>query len=317
MNEKNKISIRLVLVIIFLMIIFYSIISIYSGVEDISANFKSMNFLYVMPIIGIVLMSIIFRSYIQKLLLEQIGIKLPLKDNFLLFLSGLALIISPGGTGQVIKSYFLKEKYGIPISKSIPVILFERYYDLISITALVIISISVFFSFEAFIVSILALIIIFIVSIALRKESLFTKFLSLQKKTMFMKQLEINEKELYLSVKLLNNYSLVWKIAVLTTLVTFWDGIAIYMGFLSFGTDIGYFEATQFYYTSLILGVMSLIPGGMGVLEGGFTILSSKYLEMTLAVSIIIFIRLTTIWFTTFLGIIVAFRTLFRHKIRF
>ena len=317
MNKKNKISIRLVLVIIFLMIIFYSIISIYSGVEDISANFKSMNFLYVMPIIGIVLMSIIFRSCIQKLLLEQIGIKLSLKDNFLLFLSGLALIISPGGTGQVIKSYFLKEKYGIPISKSIPVILFERYYDLVSITALVMISISVFFSFEAFIVSILALIIIFIVSIALRKESLFTKFLSLQKKIMFMKQLEINEKELYLSVKLLNNYSLVWKIAVLATLVTFWDGIAIYMGFLSFGTDIGYFEATQFYYTSLILGVMSLIPGGMGVLEGGFTILSSKYLEMTLAVSIIIFIRLTTIWFTTFLGIIVAFRTLFRHKIRF
>ena len=317
MNEKNKISIRLVLVIIFLMIIFYSIISIYSGVEDISANFKSMNFLYVMPIIGIVLMSIIFRSYIQKLLLEQIGIKLPLKDNFLLFLSGLALIISPGGTGQVIKSYFLKEKYGISISKSIPVILFERYYDLISVTALVMVSICIIFSFEAFIVSILALIIIFIVSIILRKESLFTKFLSLQKKIMFTKQLEINERELYQSVKLLNNYSLVWKISVLTILITFWDGIAIYMGFLSFGMDIGYFEATQFYYTSLILGVMSLIPGGMGVLEGGFTILSSKYLDMALAVSIIIFIRLTTIWFTTFLGMIVAFRTLFRHKISF
>ena len=94
-----------------------------------------------------------------------------------------------------------------------------------------------------------------------------------------MKQLEINEKELYLSIKLLNNHSLVCKIAVLTILVTFWDGIAIYMGFLSFGMDIGYFEATQLYYTSLILGVMSLIPSGMGVLEGGFTILSSKYMD--------------------------------------
>ena len=217
----------------------------------------------------------------------------------------------------MIKSYFLKEKYGISISKSIPVILFERYYDLISVTALVMISVCVIFSLEALVVSMLALIIIFIVSIALRKESLFTKLLSLQKKIMFMKQLEINEKELYLSIKLLNNYSLVWKIAILTILVTFWDGIAIYMGFLSFGMDIGYFEATQFYYTSLILGVMSLIPGGMGVLEGGFTILSSKYLEMALAVSIIIFIRLTTIWFTTFLGMIVVFRTLFRHKISF
>ena len=299
------------------MIIFYSLISIYSGIDDISENFKSMNFLYVMPIIVVVLTSILFRSWIQKLLLEQIEVKLPLKDNFLLFLSGLALIISPGGTGQVIKSYFLKEKYNISISKSIPVILFERYYDLISVTALVIISVCIIFSLVVLVVSMLALIIIFIVSIALRKESLFIKFLSLQKKIMFMKQLEINEKELYLSIKLLNNHSLVCKIAVLTILVTFWDGIAIYMGFLSFGMDIGYFEATQLYYTSLILGVMSLIPSGMGVLEGGFIILSSKYLEMTLAVSIIIFIRLTTIWFTTFFGMIVAFRTLFRHKISF
>ena len=121
MNKKNKISIRSVLIIIFLVIIFYSLISIYFGIDDISENFKSMNFLYVMPIIVVVLTSILFRSWIQKLLLEQIEVKLPLKDNFLLFLSGLALIISPGGTGQVIKSYFLKEKYNISISKSIPV----------------------------------------------------------------------------------------------------------------------------------------------------------------------------------------------------
>ena len=97
MNKKNKISIRSVLIIIFLIIIFYSLISIYFGIDDISENFKSMNFLYVMPIIVVVLTSILFRSWIQKLLLEQIEVKLPLKDNFLLFLSGLALIISPGG----------------------------------------------------------------------------------------------------------------------------------------------------------------------------------------------------------------------------
>ena len=95
MNKKNKISIRSVLIIIFLMIIFYSLISIYSGIDDISENFKSMNFLYVMPIIVVVLTSILFRSWIQKLLLEQIEVKLPLKDNFLLFLSGLALRQAP------------------------------------------------------------------------------------------------------------------------------------------------------------------------------------------------------------------------------
>ena len=317
MNKNNKLSIRPILILIFLMIIFYSLISVYSGLEDILQNFASMNFLFVIPIISVLLLSIFFRSLIQKLLLEQLGIRLSIKENFLLFLSGLALIVSPGGAGQVIKSYFLKEKYGISISKSIPVVLFERYYDLIAVTVLVLISICIVFSVESFLISMIALGIIFVIGVSFRKESFFRKLLSLQKKIRFMKKLEINEKELHHSIKLLNNYSLVWKIIVLTILVTFWDGIAIYMGFLTFGSNIGYFEAMQFYYTSIMLGVMSFIPGGMGIVEGGFTILSSRYLEITAGVSIIIFIRLTTIWFATFLGMIVALRTLFRHKIGF
>ena len=106
MNKNNKLSIRPILILIFLMIIFYSLISVYSGLEDILQNFASMNFLFVIPIISVLLLSIFFRSLIQKLLLEQLGIRLSIKENFLLFLSGLALIVSPGGAGQVIKSYF-------------------------------------------------------------------------------------------------------------------------------------------------------------------------------------------------------------------
>ena len=174
-------------------------------------------------------------------------------------------------------------------------------------------SLCIVFSIESFLLSIIALVVIFVIGVAFRKESLFRKLLSLQKKIVFLKKLEINEKEFYSSTKSLSQTSLVWKITIMTILVTFWDGIAIYMGFLTFGVNIGYFEATQSYYTSIMVGVMSFIPGGMGIVEGGFTVLSSRYLEVTAGVSIIIFIRLTTIWFTTFLGISTSFRKLFKN----
>ena len=307
----NNLSFRPILIVILIMIAFYLLISTYSGLEEIADNFSSANFLFIPLIIGIVLSSIVIRSFIQKLLLDQLDVQLSLKQNFLLFMSGLALIVSPGGAGQIIKSYFIKERHGISISKTIPVILFERYYDLIGVTVLVVSSIIVIFSIESFLVSIIALVIIGILGISIRNESFFMKLLSFQKKIIFMKKIELNEKEFFSSIRLLRKSSISLKAIILTILVTFWDGIAIYLGFQTFEVNMGYLEATQFYYTSIMIGVFSFVPGGMGIVEGGFAILSSKYLEIAMGVSIIIFIRLTTIWFATFLGMCVSFRELF------
>ena len=73
--------------------------------------------------------------------------------------------------------------------------------------------------------------------------------------------------EFFSSIKLLCKPRISSKIIILTILVTFWDGIAIYLGFRTFEINIGYLEATQFYYTSIMIGVMSFIPGGMGVVK--------------------------------------------------
>ena len=307
----TKLSFRPILILVLIMTVFYILISVYSGFDDILENFSSINLVLIPVIIGIIFLSIVIRSYIQKLLLDELEIKLSLKQNLSLFLCGLALIISPGGTGQVIKSYFLKKKYGISISKTVPITLFERYYDLIGISILVGISICVVFSVESFLILIIASVIIGLIAIAIRKELFFKRLLSLQQKIVFIKKLEIDEKEFFSSIKILCKPRISSKVTILTILVTFWDGFAIFLGFQAFQSNIGYFEATQFYYTSLMIGVMSFIPGGMGIVEGGFTILSSRYLEIATGVSIIIFIRLTTIWFSTFLGICVSFQELF------
>ena len=195
MNKNYRFSFRSILIVILSIIIFYSLISIAVGVEDVSQDFSSVNVLFILPIIGVVLLSIFFRSLIQKSLLNQLGIRLSITENFSLFLSGLALILSPGGSGQIIKSYFLKEKHDLSISRTIPVIFFERYYDLIAVTVLILISILIVFSIESVLISSIAIVLIFVLSIAFRKRNIFDKLLSLQKKIKLMKKFEIYEDE--------------------------------------------------------------------------------------------------------------------------
>jgi hypothetical protein len=51
------------------------------------------------------------------------------KDSLLIFLSGMAMAMTPGKVGEVLKSYLLKQVRGTPIAASAPVVLAERLTD--------------------------------------------------------------------------------------------------------------------------------------------------------------------------------------------
>src|SRR2546423_49660 len=61
--------------------------------------------------------------------LKRLQIRLPLGKSLLIFLSGLSMAITPGKVGELLKSYFLKQATGEPISRTSPVIMAERLSD--------------------------------------------------------------------------------------------------------------------------------------------------------------------------------------------
>ena len=58
--------------------------------------------------------------------LKVLGIKIPLSVSSLVFLSGLAMSITPGKMGEVLKSHLLRDRTGVPVSISLPVVVMER-----------------------------------------------------------------------------------------------------------------------------------------------------------------------------------------------
>ena len=83
------------------------------------------------------------------------------------------------------------------------------------------------------------------------------------------------------------------------------DAISVYLIFLGFNQNLDLIYTTFVMYTSLLIGFITFLPAGLGVTElSVIGLLTSKGIEISLVTSIIIMIRLTSIWFATIIGLL-------------
>ena len=74
---------------------------------------------------------------------------------------------------------------------------------------------------------------------------------------------------------------------------------------LKFGLDFNIMQTSLITFTSFVIGAISFIPGGIGLTEASLIGLLLLFeVEPSLASTLAIFIRLTTIWFATIVGFI-------------
>ncbi|HLF05029.1 MAG TPA: lysylphosphatidylglycerol synthase transmembrane domain-containing protein [Dehalococcoidia bacterium] len=69
-------------------------------------------------------------------LLRALNIRVPAGTSALVFLSGLALSITPGKLGELVKSYLLRDRTGVPVAASAPVVVMERLTDVVAVVLL-------------------------------------------------------------------------------------------------------------------------------------------------------------------------------------
>jgi hypothetical protein len=56
------------------------------------------------------------------------------------------MVMTPASMGQAIKSYFLYRNYGQPVSKTIPLVLVERYLDILAVFVFMSVSVALIHS---------------------------------------------------------------------------------------------------------------------------------------------------------------------------
>jgi len=315
MVDENTFSEKRIIITILLIVVFYTFFVVFSDLDKIQKYFLQINLHYLFPIIGLMILSLFIRSFIQRIFLIDIGLNLSIKENFRLYLSGLSMIITPLGSGTIIKSHIIKKNYDISASRSMPVILFERFHDFLAISVVIVVSLFVVYSIESLVIIVISfsLILSFLFLLKGKKLSIVLNVLT-SKIPFFRNRFEITSDFNESLIKIFSKKTFVT--AVLLTLTsTFIEGFVVYLGFLAFDINFGYLETVQIYYTSLLTGALSLIPGGIGITEGSFLgLLLKNGLDTSLATSIIIFTRLSVIWFVTSIGIIVLYFTIIIKK---
>lgn len=66
------------------------------------------------------MLGIIFGAYRYHIILKKLDINLNFKDSLIIFYVGLSMLITPGGTGALIKSHIIKKKIGKSFSSTTP-----------------------------------------------------------------------------------------------------------------------------------------------------------------------------------------------------
>ena len=288
---------------LFGILIFYVIFIAYSDFQEFSINISQFDFSYLPIILAFVFLGIMIKSLRQQLLYKQIEVFISFKTGILLFISGLSMEATPGGSGELIKSYYLKKKFGYPLAKTFPTVIMERLLDLTGIAGILLIVGLLLDNYNIISLMLILLSTLSLIFASGKKKKLFNFLLSIIEKIPILKKQASSFSESYQVFGELTSGKIMTKTLGLSFFVWMTDAIMIYFIFMGFNLNFDIIFSTFSMYSSLLLGVLTMIPAGIGVTEVSFVeILRGEGVDTATSTSLVILFRLVTIWFLTVLG---------------
>ena len=299
MKLDNRLILVLVAVIgiyaIFLFVSDYNIIS-----EKIS-NFK-INYL---PLI----LFFVSASWIPLIikwhfLLKNSEVDVPLTKSIAVFFSGVAFEITPGQIGALIKSQILKTSSNIPRTKTVPIVIVEKVYDLIGAILASVIGI-IILGMEIYLIVIAISILAFIFFFMYHKPASELFFNRITKLKFFSKHIE-NISGFYEIVQKSTNVRAATICILLALAYWFMVSAAAYYTLISFDVNIlDYLKVLAIYSTSTLLGAISFIPAGIGITEGSIAgLFTLNGIDVSTALILAVTIRIFTLWYSVSVGFI-------------
>ncbi|MCB9915423.1 MAG: flippase-like domain-containing protein [Planctomycetes bacterium] len=242
-----------------------------------------------------------------------LGIRMARLTSFRIYLAGLALTVTPGKMGEAFRSLLIRAEDGTPISRSAPMVLAERFTDLLGFLILVAVGgiasqpeyVWVFWATLALCAVLLAL-------VASRRVARWL-LLAFERLPLFHRFAPNVERALEASRELLTPRELPFA----TLAATLGWGLECYGFFLvcealAPGATTPLFAVYTYALSAIVGAVLILFPGGLGPTEATMGGLLARRLEQAglaaetakvQALSATFVIRLCTLWFAVAVGL--------------
>ncbi len=110
--------------------------SLWAGIPQMQDQLSRFPWHLAAPVILLTLVNYTLRFGKWHYLLRRLGVKMKLGEDAWNFAAGLAMVISPGKAGELLKPYVVRERTGTPMANTIPVLVTERLTDGIAVLLL-------------------------------------------------------------------------------------------------------------------------------------------------------------------------------------
>ncbi len=295
---KKKILISLIMG----MMVFVGL-SIYSDVDNLMKVFVSFNYRYLPLILILAPLNYFFRYIKWNYYLKKVDVNIDRRDNILIFTSGLAMTVSPGKVGELLKSYLLKENNNIPISTTAPLIMAERLTDGISMLILASFGALAYNYGKGILLFVMLCVIVFIGVIQSRK--LVYKIIDMVQKISFVQKHGESIRNFYDKTYIIFKIKPLIFAVFIGVISWFFEGIVIYLTLKAMNTDISLLASVFIVAFSSIVGAISMLPGGLFAAEGSIVgLLLFMGITKDIATGATIITRFSTLWLGVVIGMI-------------
>lgn len=282
--------------------------SVVAGVASVGDALGAFRWRWYVPVLLLTLVNYGLRGWKWGYLLRRLGVHVHWQDNLLIFVSGLAMVISPGKAGELLKPYLVRARTGAPMAHTIPALVTERLTDGIAALALAAIGVSRYAGDRAAYVYVPIVVTVLGLAV-LSTERLSLAILGLMVRLPLIRGISAKLLEMYQAMRICVAPVPLF-VTVAASLVA-WGAecIGYQLIFVGFGRDVPLGAATFLYAFATIAG--GAMPGGLGVADGALVVGAVELFPgcgrgEALAASLLI--RVATLWFGVVLGALALLR---------
>ena len=294
MSSRGK---KLLLVILLSSLVFVGLAG-YGDFREVWRHLAEFPPGYLFLALGLAVVNYLLRFLRWAYYLKLLGISVPFSVSSLTFLTGLAMTITPGKVGELVKSYLLRDRAGAPVTASLPVVLMERLTDLISVALMGFVGLMLLPPLVSAGLGIVVVTVAVVVYFLTTRHT--DRLMSLPVVRRWSEQLQEARQGMR---ELSRPMPLVIAVALgLLSWVS--EGVALWVVLQGLGADVGLLLSLPIYAGSVIVGAVTTLPGGLVGTEGAMvTLLQQAGVARDAAAAGTLLVRVATLWFAVGVGL--------------
>jgi glycosyltransferase 2 family protein len=297
--------------------LFYVGFAAYSGFHKVVDALEHYAWATAAGALSLATINYLLRFLKWELYLRRLGVRIPIRDSFAIFLSGFSLTVTPGKVGEVLKSYLLRAAHGVPMARTAPIVLAERLTDLIALALLALVGVGALAGGERIAWVALALVGVAVACVASEKLAHFV--IDLVGAVPVVGKLAPKLREFYGATKELVAPAPLVLATLLSIVAWLCECVAFWLVLRGFsGAEASLKLCTFIYATMTIAGALSFLPGGLGVQEIGMVkllVAQAHGVSEPVAAAATFVTRLCTLWFAVVVGVMALLVTQRRARV--